>query len=133
VHYVSNGLITTVTNQTQGFAYAVMDVGVSWREGLDGVTEVMRQVGEELAADPEYNPGILEPLEIIGVENMGDAAVVLRCRFKVHAPDQWKVRREYLRRLKSAFDREGIEIPSPQKAVFAAAAQTPTQRAPKPS
>ena len=122
VHYISNGLITTVTNRTQGYAYAVMDVGVAYREDVDQVMEVMREVGGELAADPAFAPGILEPPEISGVENLGDSAVMIRCRIKTRGSDQWGVRREYLRRIKAAFDERGIEIPFPQVMVHRAAA-----------
>jgi small conductance mechanosensitive channel len=121
VHYISNGLITTVTNMTQVFAYAVMDVGVAYREDVDGVIEVMREVGAALAADPSFSDAMLEPLEILGVESLGDSAVVLRCRIKVRASQQWNVRREYLRRVKAAFDRQGIEIPFPHMTVYAGA------------
>jgi small-conductance mechanosensitive channel len=119
VHYISNGLITTVTNQTQGFAYAVMDVGVAYREQVDEVMAVMREVGAELASDAAFESLIQEPLEIAGVESLGDSAVVLRCRFKVRAMEQWTVRREYLRRVKAAFDRRGIEIPYPHMTIHA--------------
>jgi small conductance mechanosensitive channel len=119
VHYVSNGLITTVTNRTQGFAYAVMDVGVSWRQPLDKVIETMQAVGADLATDPRFTAGILEPFEIIGVETLGESSVVLRGRFKVRASDQWSVRREYLKRVKTAFDERGIQAPFPQLTVHA--------------
>lgn len=121
VHYISNGLITTVTNKTQVFAYAVMDVGVAYRENVESVLEVMRDVGAGLAADSAFSDAILEPLEILGVESLGDSAVVLRCRIKVRASQQWNVRREYLRRVKAAFDSQGIEIPFPHMTVYAGA------------
>ncbi|HUG72993.1 MAG TPA: mechanosensitive ion channel family protein [Steroidobacteraceae bacterium] len=123
VHYVSNGLITTVTNRTHGFAYAVMDVGVAYREQVDAVLQVMREVGAELADDANFRHRILEPLDIAGVESLGDSAVVLRCRFKVPGLEQWSVRREYLRRVKAAFDRKGIEIPFPHLTLYAGADQ----------
>jgi small conductance mechanosensitive channel len=123
VHYVSNGLITTVTNRTHGFAYAVMDVGVAYREQVDAVLQVMREVGAELADDADFKHRILEPLDIAGVESLGDSAVVLRCRFKVPGLEQWTVRREYLRRVKAAFDSKGIEIPFPHMTLYAGADQ----------
>jgi small conductance mechanosensitive channel len=100
-----------------------MDVGVAYREQVDVVMAVMREVGAELAADPAYSTRILEPLEIAGVESLGDSAVVLRCRFKVPGLEQWNVRREYLRRVKAAFDSRGIEIPFPHLTLYAGADQ----------
>lgn len=113
VHFVPNGTITAVTNKTRGFAFAVIDVSVAYRENVDQVLDVMRRVGAELRADPEFAPKIMEDLEIAGVDAWAESAVVLRCRFKTAPIEQWGIRREYLRRLKYAFDAEGIEIPYP--------------------
>jgi small conductance mechanosensitive channel len=119
VHFVPNGQITTVVNLSRGFAQAVMDIGVAYRENTDAVMEVMREVGRALRADPAFAPRILDELEIAGVERWDDSAVVIRCRFKCVALEQWTVRREYLRRLKHAFDGAGIEIPFPHLTVYA--------------
>lgn len=118
VHFVPNGTITTVTNKTRGFAYSVIDVGVAYRENVNDVLDIMRTVGAELRADPEMAPKILEDLEIAGVDAWADSAVVLRCRFKVAPIEQWGIRREYLRELKTAFDRAGIEIPFPHVTLY---------------
>lgn len=113
VHYVPNGQITIVTNMSLGFAYAVIDLGVAYGEDVDRVIETMREVGRELQSDTEFGRKILAPLEIAGVEQWADSSVVIRCRFQVGPSEQWGVRREYLRRAKAAFDRQGIEIPFP--------------------
>ena len=119
VHYVPNGLISTVTNMSQGFAYSVVDVGVAYRENVDQVLAVMREVAEALRVDERHATRILEPVEVVGVERWDDSSVVLRCRFKVRPLEQWTVRREYLRLLKAAFDRDGIEIPFPHLTLYA--------------
>ena len=118
VHFVPNGTITTVTNKTRGFAYSVIDVGVAYRENVDDVLPVMRAVGAEMRADPDFAPKILEDLEIAGVNDWADSAVILRCRFKTMPIEQWGIRREYLRRLKQAFDAHGIEIPFPHVTLY---------------
>ncbi|MCM5570828.1 mechanosensitive ion channel family protein [Burkholderiaceae bacterium FT117] len=117
VHYVSNGLITTVTNRSTEFAYAVMDIGVAYRENVDQVYEVMREVARDLQEDPEFKSRILDALEIAGVDQWADSAVVIRCRIKVQPLEQWGVRREYLKRLKAAFDERGISIPFPHRTI----------------
>ncbi len=119
VHFVPNNLITTVTNMSRGFAQAVADIGVAYQENTDDVVEVMREVGRELREDKVHGPKILADLEIAGVDKLGDSAVVLRCRFKVAALEQWAVRREFLRRIKMAFDARGIEIPYPHLTIYA--------------
>lgn len=121
VHYVPNGHITTVVNMSRGFSQAVMDIGVAYREDVDAVMGVMRRVGEQMRADEAFGPRILDALEIAGVDRWADSAVVIRCRFRTQPLEQWGVRREYLRRLKAAFDAEGIEIPYPHLTVYAGA------------
>ena len=118
VHYVPNGSITTVTNMSRGFAQAVIDVGVAYRENVDEVIKVMKAVGAELRTDEEYQFKILDDMELAGVENLGDSAVTIRCRFKVLPLEQWGVRREYLKRIKAAFDEHGIEIPFPHLTIY---------------
>lgn len=119
VHYVPNGLITTVTNKSRGFAYAVIDVSVAYRENLAEVFEAMREVAADLCASENFSTKILERIEIAGVQDWRDSAVVIRCRFKTVALEQWDVRREYLRRLKESFDARGIEIPYPHLTLYA--------------
>jgi len=123
VHFVPNGCITTVTNMTRGFAQAVVDVGVAYREDADAALEVMRQVGAGMRTDAAFGPKILDDLEIAGVDKWADSAVILRCRFKVAPIEQWGVRREFLRRLKTAFDAAGIEIPFPHLTIYAGQAK----------
>ena len=119
VHYIPNGLITTVTNKSRGYAYAVIDVSVSYRENIDEVCDVMREVAGQLRASESFGPKILEDIEIAGVQEWADSAVILRCRFKTVALEQWDVRREFLHRLKDAFDAHGIEIPYPHLTLYA--------------
>jgi small conductance mechanosensitive channel len=119
VHYVPNGHITTVINMTRGFSHAVMDIGVAYRENVDDVMAVMREVASQMRDHPEFQTKITDDLDIAGVNSWGDSAVVIRCRFRTLPMEQWGVRREYLRRLKAAFDAKGIEIPYPHLTVYA--------------
>ena len=119
VHYVPNGTISTVINMTRGFSNAVMDIGVAYRENVDDVMEVMREVAAQMRDQPDFMGKIMADLEIAGVESWGDSAVVIRCRFRTLPLEQWGVKREYLRRLKAAFDAKGIEIPFPHLTVYA--------------
>lgn len=121
VHYIPNGLITTVTNMSRHYAQSVIDVGVAYRENVDEVIDVMKSVGAGMCADGAFAGRILADLEVAGVERLDDSAVVLRCRFKVAPLEQWNVRREFLRRVKEAFDERGIEIPYPHVTVYAGA------------
>jgi len=115
VHVIPNGAIDVVTNYTKEYSRAVFDIGVAYRENVDEVIEVIRQVGEEMRAEPEWADAILEPVEIAGLDRFADSAVVIRGRFKTKPIKQWSVRREFFRRIKIAFDERGIEIPFPYR------------------
>jgi moderate conductance mechanosensitive channel len=114
VHYVPNGTITSVVNLGRGHAQAVVDVGVGYGTDLDAAMDVMREVAAQMRRDPAHAGRILDNLEVAGVERWADSAVVIRARFRVAPLEQWAVRRDFLKRLKAAFDRAGIEIPFPQ-------------------
>ncbi len=118
VHYVPHGQITTVTNYSLEYAFAVIDVGIAYGADIETALAIIRRVAEELRQDPELGPRVVEELEVAGVEKWADSAVVLRCRFKVRPLEQWTVRREFLKRLKYAFDGAGIEIPYPHLTLY---------------
>jgi small-conductance mechanosensitive channel len=127
VHFIPNNLITTVTNMSRGFAQAVMDIGVAYRESVSEALDIMRAVGAAMRADEALAPLILDDLEVAGVERLDDSAVVLRCRFKVVPLAQWTVRRAFLQRIKEAFDRRGVEIPFPHVTVYAGREKLPAE------
>lgn len=119
VHYVPNGQITTVTNKSRDYAYALIDVGVAYREDLEHVYGVIREVGAALRLDEAIGPKILADVQVQGVQDLADSAVMIRCRFKTVALEQWNVRRAFLGKLKQAFDHAGIEIPYPHLTIYA--------------
>ena len=75
----------------------------------------MRATAAELRTDSNFSAAIVDALDIAGVEQLADSAIVIRCRMKTVPAEQWRVRREFLKRLKLAFDREGISIPYPHR------------------
>jgi moderate conductance mechanosensitive channel len=119
VHFVPNGEVKTVINMSRGYAQSVIDVGVAYRENVDEALQVMKEVGQQMRSDPAFADRLLADLEIAGVERWDDSAVILRCRFMCAPLEQWTVRREFLRRLKQAFDAKGIEIPYPHLTIYA--------------
>lgn len=118
VHFVPNGVITTVTNLSRNFAFAVIDIGVSYSADIDQVFDIMRDVSSALRHDPEFGDKILDDIEIAGVEQWADSAVMIKARIKVIALWHGPIRREYLRHLKIAFDANNIEIPFPQRVIY---------------
>jgi small-conductance mechanosensitive channel len=125
VHVFPNGSINTLANMTLRWSAYVMDIGVAYKEDTDRVADVMVRVAEELRADPALGPKILGPLEVFGVDDFGDSAVILKARIRTLPIEQWTVGREYRRRLKKAFDAEGIEIPFPHLSLYTGEATKP--------
>lgn len=117
VHVFPNGGITTLANRTKDYAYALLDVSVAYHEDTDQVTAVLEEVAIAMRQDARLAPNILEPLEVLGVESLGESGVTVRARLKTRPPFQWATAREFRRRVKQAFDARGIEIPFPQRTV----------------
>ncbi len=118
VHIFPNGSITTLSNLTNEWSAYVFDIGVAYKENTDRVIEVMTGVGQSMMEDPEFNPLILEPPEIFGVDKFADSAVIIRGRIKTKPIRQWMIGREYLRRIKHAFNENNIEIPFPHRTIY---------------
>lgn len=118
IHIFQNGKISTLSNMTKEWSAAVFDIGVAYKEDVTRVMEIMRQVGDEMQKDEEFGAKILEPIEVLGLDKFGDSAIVIKARFKTKPIMQWGVSREYNKRLKSAFDKEGIEIPFPHTTIY---------------
>lgn len=125
VHTFPSGTITTLSNMTKGWSAFVLDMGVAYKEDIDRVAELMRQVGEDLQAEPAFANKFVAPIEIVGVDNFADSAVTLRIRIKTRPLEQWIVGREYRRRVKIAFDAAGIEIPFPHQTLYMGEASRP--------
>ena len=125
VHIFPNGTITTLSNVTREFSSFVFDIGVAYKEDTDHVVKVLKQVGEDLKQDEVCGPQMLEPVEVFGVDKFADSAVVIKGRIKTRPMQQWMVGREFNRRVKKAFDAEGIEIPFPHVSLYAGEASKP--------
>lgn len=118
VHIFQNGKINSLSNMTKEWSGAVFDIGVAYKENADHVISIMKEVAEELRGSKDYKDLILEPMEVFGLDNFGDSAIVIKARFKAVPGKQWVVGREYRKRLKAAFDKVGIEIPFPHRTIY---------------
>jgi len=135
--HVPNGEIRRVANMSQEWARAVLDIEVAYDTDLNHATGVIKRVADEVWSEGLVNATILEEPEIWGVERFGSDAIAIRLVVKVEPAEQWATARVIRRRLKDAFEAEGIEIPFPQRTVWVhevasagAAAQAP--RTPNP-
>lgn len=118
VHYVRNGQIDAVTNMTKEYSRYVFDVSIAYRENVDEVMNVIREIDAGLREDPEFGPDILAPIEILGVDRFADSAVVIKARTTTRPIQQWRVGREFNRRMKQRFDELDIEIPFPHVTLY---------------
>jgi small-conductance mechanosensitive channel/cytoskeletal protein RodZ len=131
LHIIPFSAVTTVTNMTRDFAFAVMDVNVAYGEDTDRVTDVLRNVAAEMREDAKLRAAIRDDLDVLGVERLADSGVVIRVRIKTEPSQRWTVARELNRRVKRRFDELRIEIPYPhQKLVVEQGAPHPAQPAP---
>ncbi|GFP26552.1 moderate conductance mechanosensitive channel, partial [Candidatus Hakubella thermalkaliphila] len=89
-----------------------------YNEDIDEVSEVLNQIGQELAQDGEYKDVVLEPPTVVGVIDFSESQVTLRMMGKVVPSKQWGTAQELRRRIKKKFDQAGIEIPFPHRVVI---------------
>ena len=115
---IPNGTITTVENMTRDWSQFRCHVSVSYDSDIDLVETICNEVGAEMYADPELKDKLEEAPAFVGVTQLGDSAVVVRCQAKTRAGAQWGLEREMNRRLKKAFEEARIEIPFPQRVVW---------------
>jgi len=113
LHVLPYSEVTGFINQTRGFAFAVMDIGVAYDTDLRKAFTVLAEIGTALQQDPELGQNILAPIEVNGIQNFADSAIILRARIKTLPGQQWKVRYAYMLALKERFDAEKIVIPFP--------------------
>lgn len=113
LHVMPYGEAQIIHNMTKTFSYHVAELGISYESDIDKAFAVMEQVVEEMRADPDLGPRILEPFEVMDVSSLGDSSVVLRGRIKTPPGAQWGVGRAFNRRIKAAWDAAGVEIPYP--------------------
>jgi hypothetical protein len=111
VHIVPFSAVTTVTNMTRDFGYAVVDIGVGLNEEPDHIAVVLREIAQAMRLEKEWRPVILADLEVMGVERFTDLAWVMRMRIKTLPASRWAVGRELNRRIKQRFDALAIESP----------------------
>lgn len=119
VHIIPNGGIREVSNRTKDFSYYVIDLGVAYKENVDGVITTLKEIGAELRKDLNFAPKILAPLEIFGVDAFTDSSVIIKLRIRTVPIEQWNVGRELRRRIKNTFDVRGVEMPFQQLSIHA--------------
>lgn len=111
VHIIPFSAVTTVTNQTRDYGYAVLDISVGLNEEPEAVTAIVREIAAEMRAEPRWATIVLDALDVMGVDRFVDTAYILRVRLKTQPASRWSVARELNRRIKMGFDARAVESP----------------------
>ncbi len=117
VHIFPNGSIQSISNLTREYSYYLFNVFVSYNDDTDQVVAVMKEIGDQLMQEEPYHSAILEPLEVMGVDQLAKDCVVIKARFKTLPIKQWLVGREMNRRIKKRFEEADIQMPFPTQNV----------------
>ncbi len=120
---IPNGDVKTVINFTKDYSRAVVSIGVAYKENIDRVMDVIKQIGREIRQDDIFGKVILEDLEMLGVDELADSQVTIKFRIKTLPSKQFEIARELRRRIKNRFDELGIEIPFPHRTLYWGTAQ----------
>lgn len=118
VHIFQNGKINTISNMTKGWSAMVFNIGVAYKEDISQVMQLMQEVGDVMFAEDEYRVKMLDTMEVSGLNDFGDSALVIRGRIRTKPGEQWSIGREYRKRLKETFDAHNIEIPFPHQTLY---------------
>ena len=113
VYTVPFSAVTVIKNLTKNFAYAIMDVSLTYRADLSRATRLLNDIATELRDDPALKTDILGPLDILGVDSLRDVGALLRARMMTVPGAQWRVSRAFYARLLDAFAANGIDPPVP--------------------
>jgi len=139
VYTVPFGQLGAVQNMSRDWVIDKMTIGVSYDSDIEKAKKLVKEIGKELAADPEFAPHVIEPLKMQGVEQFGDYAIQLRLKMMTKPNEQFVMRRRALAMIKKAFDENGIRFAFPTvqvgggDAAAAAAAAVPVLAAGKAS
>nr|WP_275975799.1 mechanosensitive ion channel family protein [Geothrix terrae] len=114
-HFIPNGSVVRVVVLSKEFARAKVEVGVGYDTDIDAAIALLTRIGQELAE--AWPDRVLEPTQVLGVEDLGESAVTLRTLTKTAPAKQWEVARELRRRILMAFREAGIDIPYPQRVI----------------
>jgi len=117
-HFISNGEIKNITNQTHEWSRAVIEVNVSYKEDVDRVIDILMEVANEVNKDPTFSFYTIDQPEMLGVDAFAESSMVIKFFIKTLPNQKWAVRRELLRRIKIRFDKEGIEMPLPHRVMI---------------
>ena len=118
VNVVPYGAIRRMTNESRDWVVEKLEFRLTYDTDITKVKKIIKRIGQELAADPEMGPQIIQPLKSQGVLAMEDSAMLVKAKFTAKPGEQFVIRREAYQRIKQAFDEAGIHFAHRQVTVF---------------
>jgi len=113
VYTVPFGELGAVQNMSRDWVIDKLSIGITYDSDLEKARKLIKKIGQDLAADPEMGPNILEPLKMQGVEQFGDFAIQIRMKMMTRPGEQFVIRRKAYAAIKTAFDANGIKFAFP--------------------
>jgi len=123
VHHVPHGEIKKVANLSKSYSRVNLNIGIAYNSNLEHVINVVNQTGNEMAEDPVWKEFITKAPQFLRVDNFADSSIIIKILGETQPIKQWDVTGELRKRIKTAFDREGIEFPFPQVVIHQAKQQ----------
>jgi moderate conductance mechanosensitive channel len=117
VHHIPHGEIKRVSNLSKYFSRVNLNIGISYNSNIEKVISIVNQTGNELAEDPLWRESIIKAPQFLRIDDFADSAIIIKILGETQPIKQWEVTGELRKRIKSAFDKEGIEIPFPQMVI----------------
>ncbi len=121
---IPNGKIARVINMTKNWSRVNLTLRISWNADVKKAIDVMRQVGEQMLSEPQWQEIVLEPVDILGIDELSHDGILIRLIMKTRPMQQWLVSREFRLRVKQALDEAGISLGVPQREVAVIPSQT---------
>ena len=118
VHHIPHGEIKRVSNLSKNFARVNLNIGVAYNSNLEKVIEIINETGRQMAEDPVWKDFIIKAPQFLRVDDFGDSAIILKILGETIPLKQWEITGELRKRIKIAFDNNGIDIPFPQRVIY---------------
>ena len=115
---IPNGSISRVINMTKDWSRVNWTLKIYWNAEVRKAIEVIQQVGEQMFSEPQWQEIVLEPVDILGVDELSHDGIVIRLLIKTQPRQQWLVGREFRLRVKQALDEAKISLGVPQRESF---------------
>ncbi|MEX6506651.1 mechanosensitive ion channel family protein [Jiella sp. M17.18] len=129
LHTVPFGALEKITNYSRDWVIDKLEIGVTYDTDIAKVKKIVKEIGQALAAEPDFAPNILEPLKMQGVDQFGDFAIKLRMKMMTKPGEQFVIRRAAYQMIKQRFDAEGISFAFPTVTVAGGARGEPSETA----